>query len=117
MRLIVLSLSTVIVLTGCTAILGDENDAATCEKLSEVVSATNVSLGSLKPQAIAKTLRNEIAPLAGEVLGPRIDDLATALEGQEIDAAAASAAASEIGLRCALKGVNFDFTVVGELLK
>lgn len=117
MRLVALALSSVLVLTGCSSFLGDEADAAACRELAQVVSVTNVSLGSLSPEAIAKTLRAEVLPLAGEGLGPRIDALATALEGAEIDAAAAGAAASEIGVRCTLAGVNFDFTVIGELLQ
>ena len=117
MRLTALFVSAVVLLTGCSSILGDEGDAAACEELAGVVSATNVSLGSLSPDAIAQTLRNQVKPLAGNVLAERIEALATALDAKQIDAAAASAAASEIGLRCTLAGVNFDFTVVGELLK
>lgn len=116
MKLVALFFSSVFFLTGCTSFLGDEADAAACRELAQVVSVTNVSLGSLSPEAIAQTLRKEVEPLAGEGLGPLIDNLATALEGVEIDTAAASAAASEIGLRCTLAGVNFDFTVIGELL-
>lgn len=116
MKLVALFFSSVFFLTGCSSFLGDEADAAACRELAQVVSVTNVSLGSLSPEAIAQTLRKEVEPLAGTGLGPLIDNLATALEGVEIDTAAASAAASEIGLRCTLAGVNFDFTVIGELL-
>jgi hypothetical protein len=61
-------------------------------------------------------LRAEVSPLAGTALATRIDALATALEGDEVDVAGAGAAASEIGVRCALTGVNFDFSVVGNLI-
>ena len=37
-------------------------------------------------------------------------------EGAEVDVAGAGAAASEIGVRCALSGVNFDFSVIGNLI-
>jgi hypothetical protein len=117
MKVIPLFLSSVFLLTGCASLLGDENDAAACEQLALVVSGSNVSLDSLNPSAIATTLRTEIEPLAGESLAPRISALAGALEGAEVDTAAAGAAASEIGVRCALSGVMFDFTGIGGLLQ
>ena len=116
MRLTVLFVSAAVLLTGCSSFLGNDSNAAACEELAGVVSATNVSLGSLSPEAIAQTLRNQVKPLAGDALAERIEALATALDGEHIDAAAASASATEIGLRCTLNGVNFDFTVIGELL-
>ena len=116
MKLFALSLSSVLLLTGCSSLLGDENDAAACQKLATVVSVDNVSIDTLSPEAVAATLRAEVSPLAGGALGTRIDALATALEGAEVDVAGAGAAASEIGVRCALSGVNFDFSVIGNLI-
>jgi len=116
MKTLAISLASVFLLTGCSVLGGEDNDAAACEELALVVSATEVSLDTLTPSAIAKTLRNNIQPLAGEALATRIDSLATALEGDEIDTAAAGAAASAIGVQCMLKGVMFDFTGMGKLL-
>ena len=117
MKTLSLSLASVFLLTGCGILAGDESDAAACEELALVVSATEVGLDTLNPQAIAETLRTKVEPLAGESLAPRIDALAAALEGAEVDTAAAGAAASEIGVRCALSGVMFDFTGIGQLLQ
>jgi hypothetical protein len=115
MKLIALSLSSVLLLTGCS-LIGDESDAAACEKLSTIVSAENVSIENFLPTEVAASLRAEVSPIATGTLADRIDALATALEGPEVDVAAAGTAASEIGVRCALSGVNFDFSVVGNLI-
>jgi hypothetical protein len=116
MKLIALTVASVLLLTGCSSILGEESDGAACEKLATVVSTENVSLETFSPTAVAATLRFEVSPIAAGVLATRIDDLATALEGAEVDVAGAGAAASEIGVRCALSGVNFDFSVIGNLI-
>jgi hypothetical protein len=116
MKLVALSLASVFLLTGCSSLLGDESDAAACEKLATVVSAENVSLDTFSPTEIAAKLRSEVSPIAAGTLATRVDDLATALEGADVDVAGAGAAASEIGVRCALSGVNFDFSVIGNLV-
>jgi hypothetical protein len=115
MKFIALSLSSVLLLTGCS-LVGDESDAAACEKLSTIVSAENISIETFLPTEVAASLRAEVSPIATGTLADRIDALATALEGAEVDVAAAGTAASEIGVRCALSGVNFDFSVVGNLI-
>jgi hypothetical protein len=117
MKTLAVSLATVFLLTGCSVLGGDDSDAAACEELALVVSATEVSLDTLNPEAIAQTLRSKVLPLAGEGLAPRIDELATALEGASVDTAAAGAAASAIGVQCMLSGVMFDFTGIGQLLQ
>jgi len=116
MKLIALSLASVLLLTGCSSLIGDESDAAACEKLSTIVSAENVSIETFMPTEVAASLRAEVSPIAAGTLADRIDALATALEGAEVDVAGAGAAASEIGVRCALSGVNFDFSVIGNLI-
>jgi hypothetical protein len=116
MKLIALSFASVFLLTGCSSLVGDESDAAACEKLASVVSTQNVSLDTFSPTEVAAKLRSEVAPIAAGTLATRVDDLATALESAEVDVAGAGAAASEIGVRCALSGVNFDFSVIGNLI-
>jgi hypothetical protein len=116
MKLVALSLTSVLLLTGCSSILGDESDAAACEKLATIVSAENVSIETFLPTEVAAKLRAEVSPIAAGTLATRVEDLATALEGADVDVAGAGAAASEIGVRCALSGVNFDFSVVGNLI-
>jgi hypothetical protein len=115
-KLIALLFTSALLLTGCSSILGDESDAATCKKLATVVSAQNVSLDTFSPTEVAAKLRSEVSPIAAGTLADRIDALVTALEGAEVDVAGAGAAASEIGVRCALSGVNFDFSVIGNLI-
>lgn len=117
MKKTALALTSVLLLTGCSSVLGSETDAAACQELAAVVSAENVSLDLLSPQAIGQKLRTEISPLAEGTLAERINALATALEAPELDTAAAGAAASEIGVRCALSGVTFDFNGIGQLLQ
>jgi hypothetical protein len=116
MRTLALILSSTILLTGCSSILGEDNDAAACQELAKIVSMENASIDSFSPAALGQKLRTEIAPLAGVTLATRIEALATALEAPEVDSAAAGAAASEIGVRCALNGVMFDFTGIGQFL-
>jgi hypothetical protein len=116
MKLIALSIASALLLTGCSSLLGDESDAAACEKLATVVGAENVSLETFMPTEVAATLRAEVSPIAAGTLATRVEDLATALDGSEVDVAAAGTAASEIGVRCALSGVNFDFSVIGNLI-
>ena len=116
MKLVALSLASVLLLTGCSSFIGDESDAAACEKLATVVSAQNVSIETFLPTEVAAKLRAEVSPIAAGTLATRVDDLAAALEGAEVDVAGAGAAASEIGVRCALTGVNFDFSVIGNLI-
>jgi hypothetical protein len=115
MKLISISLASVLLLTGCS-LVGDEADAAACEKLATIVSAENVSIETFLPTEVAASLRAEVSPIAAGTLATRIEALATALEGAEVDVAGAGAAASEIGVRCALSGVNFDFSVIGNLI-
>ena len=100
MKLIALSLASVLLLSGCS-LIGDESDAAACEKLSTIVSAENVSIETFLPTEVAASLRAEVSPIATGTLADRIDALATALEGAEVDVAGAGAAASGIGVRCA----------------
>jgi hypothetical protein len=114
MKPIALLLPSVLFLTGCS-VLGEQSDSAACEKLAGIVSAENLSLDTFTPTAIAAKVRTEVSPLAEGALGERIDALAFSLEGSEVDVAAAGAAASEIGVRCAISGVNFDFSVIGQL--
>ena len=116
MKLVALSLASVLLLTGCSSLIGDESDAAACEKLATVVSAENVSIETFLPTEVAAKLRAEVSPIAAGALATRVDDLAAALEGAEVDVAGAGAAASEIGVRCALTDVNFDFSVIGNLI-
>jgi len=116
-KILALSLASAFLLTGCSALGGEESDSAACEELSLVVSATEVNLDNLTPAAIAETLRTKVQPLASEGLSSRIDELAAAFEGAEIDAAAAGSAASAIGVQCMLNGVMFDFTGIGQLLQ
>ena len=116
MKPVALSLASVLLLTGCSSLIGEESDAAACEKLATVVSAENVSIETFLPTEVAAKLRAEVSPIAAGTLATRVDDLAAALEGAEVDVAGAGAAASEIGVRCALTGVNFDFSVIGNLI-
>jgi hypothetical protein len=116
LKLVALSLASVLLLTGCSSFIGDESDAAACEKLATVGSAQNVSIETFLPTEVAAKLRAEVSPIAAGTLATRVDDLAAAIEGAEVDVAGAGAAASEIGVRCALTGVNFDFSVIGNLI-
>ena len=116
MKPVALSRASVLLLTGCSSLIGEESDAAACEKLATVVSAENVSIETFLPTEVAAKLRAEVSPIAAGTLATRVDDLAAALEGAEVDVAGAGAAASEIGVRCALTGVNFDFSVIGNLI-
>lgn len=116
MKTLALSLTSVFLLTGCSSVIGNENDAAACNELAAVVSIENANIDLLEPAAIGQQLRTQISPLAGETLAMRINELAQALEAPELDTAAAATAASEIGVRCALSGVMFDFTGLGQFL-
>ena len=115
MKPVALSLASVLLLTGCSSLIGEESDAAACEKLATVLSAENVSIETFLPTEVAAKLRAEVSPIAAGTLATRVDDLAAALEGAEVDVAGAGAAASEIGVAAARQGFNIGVPTAEQL--
>jgi len=117
MKLVTLTLSSLFLLTGC-AIPGvdSESDAKACEQLVSLTQPENLSLELLDTAKIASDLRSTAGVEAGEELGAKIEELATALEQDPIDTAALAPIATEIALRCTLVGVSFDLTGLTALL-
>jgi len=115
----VVSLALILVfLTGCSSPNGDdaESDTQACQKLSELASLDSTTLDKLSPQSLAETLRTDVAALAGEGLQSKVEELASELEKESLEPTAIVAVGSEIALRCALVGVSFDFSNLGQLL-
>lgn len=118
MKLLSIAISSVFLLTGCSAIAGAdaEADGKACQELVAITSTDNLSLDMLDTAAIANEIRSKASSVAGEDFGTKITALADALEADPIDAAAITPVATEIALRCAVVGVTFDFSSVTQLL-
>jgi hypothetical protein len=69
-KILTVSLASVFLLTGCSALGGEESDSAACEELSLVVSATEVNLDNLTPAAVAETLRAQVQRWLGKAWLP-----------------------------------------------
>ena len=118
MKLLALSLSSVFLLTGCASILGGdtEADGKACQELVSLTSSENLNLDLLDTATLASQIRSTAVPVAGADFGPKIENLATALEADPVDVAAITPVAAEITLRCAVVGVTFDFTSITNVL-
>ncbi|CAB4634429.1 unannotated protein [freshwater metagenome] len=118
MKLIAISLASVVLLTGCSSILGgdSEADVKACEQLVSLTSAENLNLDALDVANLASEIRSKASSVAGEDFAGRIEALAAELETDPINTAATATIAGEIALRCAVVGVTFDLSGVTSVL-
>jgi hypothetical protein len=108
---VALVLSSTLVLTGCGFSLPSEADAEPCQQLNTVLSEKLVSLpaGGFDAAALAGTIETDVISIAPESFQTVLVKVNTALTADPIATGDLTAAATEIGVRCALVGVNLEF--------
>jgi hypothetical protein len=108
---VALVLSSTLVLTGCGFSLPSEADAEPCQQLNTVLSEKLVSLpaGGFDAVALAGTIETDVISIAPESFKTVLEKVTTALTADPIATGDLTAAATEIGVRCALVGVNIEF--------
>ena len=107
-----------LLLTGCSFSLPSEADAAPCEALSAVFTDKVASLptGGLDVQALASNIETDVTSSAPEDFQALLNKATEALKADPIEAGELTTAATQIGVRCALVGVNVEFPSVQDLL-
>jgi hypothetical protein len=115
--LAVLAASTLL-LTGCSFSLPSEADQAPCEALSAVFTDKVASLpsGGFDVQALASNIETQVTSSAPEDFQALLNKATDALKEDPIGAGDLTTAATQIGVRCALVGVNVEFPSVEDLL-
>ena len=108
---VALVLSSTLVLTGCGFSLPTEADAEPCQQLNTVLSDKLESLpaGGFDAVALASTIQSDVIAIAPEGFQPILEKVNTALTADPIATGDLTTAATEIGVRCALVGVNVEF--------
>ena len=115
--LAVLAASTLL-LTGCSFSLPSEADQAPCEALSAVFTDKVESLptGGFDVQALASNIETKVTSTAPADFQDLLNTATDALKEDPIGAGDLTTAATQIGVRCALVGVNIEFPSVEDLL-
>ena len=115
--LAVLAASTLL-LTGCSFSLPSEADQAPCEALSAVFTDKVESLptGGFDVQALASNIETKVTSTAPADFQDLLNKATDALKEDPIGAGDLTTAATQIGVRCALVGVNIEFPSVEDLL-
>ena len=108
---VALVLSSTLVLTGCGFSLPTEADAEPCQQLNTVLSDKLESLpaGGFDAVALASTIQSDVIAIAPEGFQTILEKVTTALTADPIATGDLTTAATEIGVRCALVGVNIEF--------
>jgi hypothetical protein len=113
----VLAASTLL-LTGCSFSLPSEADQAPCEALSAVFTDKLESLptGGFDVQALVSEVEADVISSAPDDFKELLEKMKVALTSDPIAAGDLTTAATQIGVRCALVGVNVEFPNVEDLL-
>ena len=113
----VLATSTLL-LAGCSFSLPSVADEAPCEALSAVFSEKFEALatGGFDVQALASRIESDVTSSAPEDFQELLNKATDALKADPIGAGDLTTAATQIGVRCALVGVNVEFPNVQDLL-
>jgi hypothetical protein len=98
--------------------LPSEADQAPCEALSAVFTDKVESLptGGFDVQALASNIETKVTSTAPEDFQALLNKATDALKEDPIGAGDLTTAATQIGVRCALVGVNVEFPSVQHLL-
>ena len=104
-------LASTLLVTGCSFSLPSEADAEPCQQLSTILSDKLVTLptGGFDAAALAQSIETDVIAIAPEGFQPVLEKVNTALVADPIEATDLTTAATEIGVRCALVGVNLEF--------
>lgn len=107
-----------LLLSGCSFSLPSEADQAPCEALSAVFTDKVESLptGGFDVQALASNIETKVTSTAPADFQDLLNKATDALKEDPIGAGDLTTAATQIGVRCALVGVNVEFPSVEDLL-
>lgn len=107
-----------LLLSGCSFSLPSEADAAPCEALSAVFTDKVEALasGGFDVKALASRIETDVTSSAPEDFQELLNKATEALKADPIGAGDLTTAATQIGVRCALVGVNVEFPSVQDLL-
>ena len=107
-----------LLVSACSFSLPSEADKQPCEQLSTVLSDKLVSLptGGFDAAKLAQSIESEVISIANEDFLPVLQKTTGALTADPIEAGKLTTAATEIGIRCALVGVNVEFPSPQDLL-
>ena len=117
-RSLAVLVASTLLLTGCSFSLPSEADQAPCEALSAVFTDKVASLptGGFDVQALASKIETQVTSSAPEDFQDLLNKATDALKEDPIGAGDLTTAATQIGVRCALVGVNVEFPSVQDLL-
>ena len=108
----------VLLVSACSFSLPSEADKEPCQQLSNVLSDKLVSLptGGFDATKLASSIDSDVTSIANEDFKPILEKVNTALTSDPIQAGKLTSAATEIGIRCALVGINIEFPSPQDLL-
>lgn len=111
-------LASVLLVSGCSFSLPSEADAEPCEVLNTVLTDKLESLptGGFDAGKLATSIGSEVTATAPESFQTILQKVEVALTSDPIEVGDLTAAATEIGMRCALVGVNVEFPNPQDLL-
>ena len=111
-------IASALVLSGCSLSLPTEADKEPCQQLNTVLSDKLASLatGGFDSALLAAAIQTDVIAIAPESFKPLLEKVNGALIADPIATGDLTAAATEIGMRCALVGVNVDFPDPQDLL-
>jgi len=111
-------IASALVLSGCSLSLPTEADKEPCQQLNTVLSDKLASLatGGFDSALLAAAIQTDVIAIAPESFRPLLEKVNSALIADPIATGDLSAAATEIGMRCALVGVNVEFPDPQDLL-
>jgi hypothetical protein len=118
LRLLAVGATSTFLLSGCSFSLPSVADEAPCEKLSAIFSdkAGELADGTLDLQALASSIQLDVISIAPEDFQTLLEKATEALRADPIGSGELTRVATQIGVRCALVGVNVDFPSPEELL-
>jgi len=118
LRLLAVAATSTLLLSGCSFSLPSVADEAPCEKLSAVLSEKvgELATGSVDLQALASSIEADVISIAPADFQTLLKKATEALRADPIGSGDLTRAATQIGVRCALVGVNVDFPSPEELL-
>jgi PBP1b-binding outer membrane lipoprotein LpoB len=111
-------IASALVLSGCSFSLPSEADKEPCQQLNTVLSdkLSSLATGGFDAALLAVAIQTDVIAIAPESFKPLLEKVNGALIADPIATGDLTAAATEIGMRCALVGVNVDFPDPQDLL-
>jgi hypothetical protein len=111
-------IASTLVLSGCSLSLPTEADKEPCQQLNTVLSdkLASFATGGFDSALLAAAIQTDVIAIAPESFKPLLEKVNGALLADPIATGDLTAAATEIGMRCALVGVNVDFPDPQDLL-